>query len=71
MESYIVRVYRRDEQADEAAPVRGTVEKVGAVGQDAFGTKEELWNILSFAKRSKGRGKKFNSLQQKKQNSTG
>jgi len=71
MESYIVRVYRRDEQAEEAVPVRGIVEKVGAVGQDAFGTKEELWSILSFAKRSKSRGKNFNSLQQKKQDSTG
>ena len=69
MESYIVRIYRRDERGE--TPVRGLIEKVGAVGQDAFGTKEELWNILSFAKRSKGRGKEINSLQQKKQGSTG
>lgn len=70
MESYIVRIYRRDEHTNEASPTRGTVEKVGAVGQNAFGTKEELWNILSFAKRSKGRGKK-QPMQQKKQGSTG
>ena len=70
MESYIVRIYRRDEQTKEAAPTRGTIEKVGAVGQDAFGTKEELWNILSFAKRSGRRGRK-QPEQQKKQSSTG
>ncbi len=45
MESYIVRIYRRDEQGD--APVRGMIETVGAVDQEVFGTKEELWNILS------------------------
>ena len=56
MESYIVRIYRRTEQ--EKLPVRGLVEKVGAVGQDAFGTKEELWNILSSAKKTGKRGTK-------------
>lgn len=70
MDSYIVRIYRRDEQTKDASPTRGTVEKVGAVGQDAFGTKEELWNILSFAKRSKVQGKN-KPMQQKKQGSTG
>ena len=70
MESYIVRIYRREQQVKNASPTRGTVEKVGAVGQDAFGTKEELWNILSFAKRSKGRGKK-QPMQHKNQDSTG
>jgi hypothetical protein len=55
MESYIVRIYRREEQGDST--VRGLVEKVGAVSQDAFGTKEELWNILSIAEKSRKRGK--------------
>ena len=69
MESYIVRVYRRNKQGN--SPMRGLVEKVGAVGQDAFGTKEELWNILSIAKQSKDCSKKRGYLQQKKQGSTG
>lgn len=65
MDSYIVRIYRRDEGKN--IPMHGLVEMVGAVGQEAFGTKEELWNILSFAKWSKGRGKKLDPMQQKKQ----
>ena len=72
MESYIVRIYRRKKQGN--SPVRGMVEKVGAVGQDAFGTKEELWNILSYANRSTKRGNKAGSCmhgQHKKQESTG
>ena len=56
MESYIIRIYRRDEQGN--SPLRGLVEMVGAVGQDAFGTKEELWNILSYAKKPGRRGRK-------------
>jgi len=71
MESYIVRIYRREEQGN--SPIRGLVEKVGAVGQDAFGTMEELWNILSFAKKPGRRGRKPGSeghSQKKKQDST-
>ena len=56
MESYIVRIYRRDEQ--ESFPVRGMVEKVGAVDQEVFGTKEELWKILSHANKPRRRGRK-------------
>ncbi len=56
MESYIVRVYRREEQGN--SPVRGVVEKVDAVGQDAFGTKEELWKLLTIAKKPGRRGRK-------------
>ncbi|MBI4006381.1 MAG: hypothetical protein HY356_06895, partial [Gammaproteobacteria bacterium] len=56
MESYIVRIYRREEQGN--SPLRGLVEKVGAVGQDAFGTKEELWDILSYGERPKRSGGK-------------
>ena len=71
MESYIVRIYRREEQ--DNSPIRGLVEKVGAVGQDAFGTMEELWNILSFVKRP-GRREKKPGLrgysQKKKQDNT-
>jgi len=56
MESYIVRIYRREEQG--SSPVSGLVEKVGASGQEVFGTKEELWNILSVTKAPSGRGGK-------------
>lgn len=45
MESYIVRIYRRDERG--GAPVRGMIETVDARNQEVFGTKEELWEILS------------------------
>jgi hypothetical protein len=45
VDSYIVRVYRRD--GTDRSPSRGVVEKVGAAGQEAFGTMQELWNILS------------------------
>ena len=71
MESYIIRIYRRDEQGN--SPLRGLVEMVGAVGQDAFGTKEELWNILSFVKRPGSREKKPGlpgNSQKNKQDST-
>lgn len=72
MESYIVRIYRRNKRGN--SPMRGLVEKVGAVGQDAFGTKEELWNILSYANQSKKRGNKTDyrvHSKNKKQESTG
>ena len=71
MESYIVRIYRRDE--DESHLMRGVIEEVGIDEQNSFGTKEELWNILSIAKKPGRRrktpvskGRKLN----KKQKST-
>ncbi len=48
MDSYIVRIYRRDERG--TSPVRGVVEKVGGAEQVSFGTKEELWQLLSCIK---------------------
>lgn len=71
MESYIVRIYRRAEQ--DNAPVSGLVEKPGVVGQEAFGTKEELWNILSVMKATKRRNRNTRSqgaASEKKQEST-
>lgn len=71
MESYIVRIYRRAEQGN--TPVSGLVEKVGAVDQEAFGTKEELWNILSVMKAPKRRNRNTRSqgaASEKKQEST-
>jgi len=62
VESYIVRVYRREEQGN--SPVRGVIEKVGAVGQDAFGTKEELWKLLIIAKKPVSQGRKVNKKQE-------
>ncbi|MFQ5660984.1 MAG: hypothetical protein ACE5GZ_11195 [Gammaproteobacteria bacterium] len=59
MESYIVRIHRRDEQ--DVHPVRGIVEQVGAEDQDAFGTMQELWNILSVTKRRRRKPKKSTS----------
>ncbi len=57
MDSYIVRIYRRDD--DKSSPSRGIVEKVGDVGQETFGTMEELWKILSIKRRKfKGRNDK-------------
>ncbi len=61
MESYIVRVYRRDEQGTH--PVRGVVEQVGAEDQDTFGTMQELWNILSLTKRRRKKSNKTSSLE--------
>ena len=71
MESYIVRIYRREDQGN--SPVSGLVEKVGAVGQEAFGTKEELWNILSMMKaplRHRKKSRLQGSSNKKKQEST-
>lgn len=68
MESYIVRIYRRDEQ--DGAPVRGMIETVDARDQEVFGTKEELWEILSALNSPGKKQKKKNhrSIQDKKEN---
>ncbi len=66
MESYIVRIYRRDGRC--SSPVRGLVEKVGAVGQDAFGTKEELWDILSGTNQPFGHGAHTSPVRREKRN---
>lgn len=56
MDSYIVRVYRRDEE--DHSPSRGVVEQIGAVRQEVFSTMEELWEILSgISKKPARRGK--------------
>jgi hypothetical protein len=44
METYIVRVYRRD--AHEAGGVFGTVEIVGIQRKRAFKNRDELWALL-------------------------
>lgn len=69
VESYIVRIYLRD--SESCCPVRGVVEEVGAVGQDAFGNKEELWNILSGLKQPEQQtGSHANRGSAKKQDGT-
>ncbi len=44
-ESYIVRIYRRDE--DNPQHLVGLVETVGVEGPTVFNNPEELWSILS------------------------
>ncbi len=44
-ESYIVRIYRRDEE--NPLHVVGLVETVGTAGTNVFNDPEELWKILS------------------------
>lgn len=45
LETYIVRIYRRDAQVP--ARLVGVVEPVGGRGRRAFGSREELWTILA------------------------
>jgi len=47
MESYIVRVYRRSDQAGREAS--GLVERVGNGGRQAFASSEELWRFIAVA----------------------
>ena len=49
MESYIVRIYRRNLKKRRA--VVGTVEEVGAEGKRAFSDFHQLWRILSVQNR--------------------
>ena len=49
MESYIIRIYRRDER--NRSPSRGVVETVDTAEQESFGTMQELWRILSGKRR--------------------
>ncbi len=49
MDSYIVRIYRQDDEQDAFA---GIVEVVGKQEQKAFKTQEELLAILNAAKGS-------------------
>lgn len=49
MHSYIVRIYRREKGHPRL--LVGVVEKVGVQGKQAFTTFDELWAVLSRAKR--------------------
>jgi len=61
MDSYIVRVYRRSDQAGREPS--GLVERVGNGGRQAFGSGEDLWRFIAgkFAgaqKRTRARGRR-------------
>ena len=49
MDSYIVRIYRRDRTRQKE--LVGIVEKVGAADKRVFSDREELWRILTARKR--------------------
>ena len=65
MESYLVRIYRREE--DNPRLLVGVVEEPGANGKRAFSNLYELWDILNpLRQRGAGGGKVKN--RKKKQN---
>jgi hypothetical protein len=45
MESYIIRVYRRSDEAGHE--VSGLVERVGNGGRQAFSSGEDLWRFIA------------------------
>ena len=45
MDSYIIRIYRREKEAPGS--VIGTAERVGDEGKKAFRSLDELWDILN------------------------
>ncbi|HEY7601883.1 MAG TPA: hypothetical protein VIB60_05210 [Methylomirabilota bacterium] len=48
MQSYIVRIYRRDRRARRLV---GVVEEAGVEGKRAFTSPDELWRILTASPR--------------------
>jgi len=55
MESYIIRIYRREKDSNS---LLGTVEEVGVDDKRSFSNMKEIWNILtSPGGRAAGRGK--------------
>lgn len=51
VKNYIVRIYRYDR--DNPRKLVGIVEQVGAEGERAFRTLDELWNILCLGEKGK------------------
>jgi hypothetical protein len=56
VESYIVRIYRRDK--NDPARIVGTVEKVGVEGTKSFENCDRLGTILAAAEQQWGAGEK-------------
>ena len=56
MDSYMVRIYRQEE--DNSRMFVGTVQKVGTEAKEVFSTLDELWSILNHEKKKGVRGKK-------------
>ncbi|MDD2732815.1 MAG: hypothetical protein PHF56_02650 [Desulfuromonadaceae bacterium] len=52
MESYIVRIYRRDPK--DSRKIAGQVEIIEEEVKRTFGSREELWGILNPEKKMKG-----------------
>ncbi len=52
MESYVVRIYRRF--IDGSKRLLGVVEKVDGKGEQAFRSREELWEILEGREKESG-----------------
>ncbi len=53
MDTYIVRIYRREENVPQR--LVGLVEEVGVEEKRAFSNLDELWNILSSSEGSSSR----------------
>jgi hypothetical protein len=65
MDTYVIRIYRRDE--NDPRILVGLVEEVGAEGNRAFGTLDELWFILNSSEAKTPKSNKRNrSLNEKK-----
>ncbi len=56
MESYIVRIYRRDDKHPDK--IAGLVVFAGSQEQKSFGNYQELWDILSVSGAEKPPGSK-------------
>ena len=65
MDTYVIRIYRRDE--NDPRILVGVVEEVGVGGNRAFSNLDELWFILNSSKAKTSQSKKHNkSLNEKK-----
>ncbi len=51
METYIVRIYRREEEENEEKTIVGTVELVGSKTQTTFDSAEGLWDFIVSVKK--------------------
>ena len=47
LDSYIIRIYRRDVDVDRGRELAGLVERIGNGKRQAFGSSEELWAFLT------------------------
>jgi hypothetical protein len=64
MDSYVIRIYRRDE--NDPRILVGVVEEVGVEGNRAFGNLDELWFILNSSRAKTSQCKKRNKSSNEK-----